>query len=97
MTGAELEKARQKLGVSGGAFAAAFDVSVRTLRGWETGSRDGKPVPVPRLVAILTRLALKDRSVRRELGLSRAKAPRTGPRPRRRPRRADGHRDAGAS
>jgi DNA-binding transcriptional regulator YiaG len=73
MTGDELQKARKRLGVTGEEFADAFDVSVRTLRGWEAGVRSGKPVEVPRLVAILTSLALKNPTVRRELGLTKAR------------------------
>jgi transcriptional regulator with XRE-family HTH domain len=93
MTGAELQKLRKRLGVTGPEFARAFDVSERTLRRWEAGRRvinDGKPVEVPRAVAILTRLALKDASVRRELGLTKTNSrspsnepdkPFAGPRP----------------
>ena len=78
MTGAELQKLRKRLGATGPEFARAFDVSERTLRGWEAGRRvidDGKPVEVPRTVAILTRLALRNASIRRELGLTKNRLP----------------------
>ena len=73
LTGDELQKARNALGVTGGTFAAAFDVSERTVRGWERGRRfrDGAPVEVPLAVALLTELALKDSSVRRRLGFGK--------------------------
>jgi DNA-binding transcriptional regulator YiaG len=75
LTGEELQKARNTLGVSGAKFAAAFDVSERTLRGWERGQRyrSGAPVDVPLAVALLTELALKDSSVRRRLGFGKVK------------------------
>jgi DNA-binding transcriptional regulator YiaG len=73
MTGAELQKARKRLGVSGAEFARAFDVHERTLRSWEGAIHKGKLVPVPRTVAILTRLALNSASIRNELGLAKTK------------------------
>ena len=56
---------------SGAEFARVFDVSERTVRGWEKGRRDIKsnPVVIPRPIAVLVRLALKHASVRRELGI----------------------------
>ena len=69
MTGPELQQLRKRLGVTGSEFAKAFEVHERTLRSWEGSIHKGRLVPVPRAVAILTRLALKDTSVRRELGL----------------------------
>ena len=68
MTGPELQQARKRLGVTGAEFARAFEVHERTLRSWEGSIHKGRIVPVPRAVAILTRLALKDPSVRREHG-----------------------------
>jgi hypothetical protein len=58
-------------GLSGAEFARVFDVSERTVRGWEAGRRDrnSEPVVVPRPIAVLVRLALKHASVRRELGI----------------------------
>ena len=73
MTGPELQQARKRLGVTGAEFARAFDVHERTLRSWEGAIHQGKLVPVPRAVAILTKLALKSQSIRRELGLAKAK------------------------
>ena len=70
MTREEFKQARAALGLTGAEFAAAFDVGPRTVRGWETGARNGKPALVPRPVAVLVRLALKSPSVRRELGIS---------------------------
>ena len=75
MTAAELRQARNRLGVSGAEFARAFDVSERTLRSWEGAIHNKRLIPVPRAVAILTKLALKNPSIRRELGLAKAKAP----------------------
>ena len=71
MTGPELQQLRKRLGVTGAEFAKAFEVHERTLRSWEGSIHKGRLVPVPRAVAILTRLALKDASVRRELGLTK--------------------------
>jgi hypothetical protein len=42
---------------------------MRTVRTWEAGVRDGKPYPIPLSVAVLVRLAVKNASVRRELGI----------------------------
>ena len=63
--------ARKAFGLTGAEFARVFDVSERTVRGWEAGRRDRKsePVVVPRPIAVLVRLALKHASVRRELGI----------------------------
>ena len=71
MTGEELSAARKAFGLSGAEFARVFDVSERTVRGWEKGRRDinSNPVVIPRPVAVLVRLALKHASVRRELGI----------------------------
>ena len=73
MTAAELQHARKRLGVTGAEFARAFDVHERTLRSWEGAIHKGRLVPVPKAVAILTRLMLKNPSIRRELGLAKAK------------------------
>jgi transcriptional regulator with XRE-family HTH domain len=71
MTGEELSAARKAFGLSTAEFANVFDVSDRTVRGWEAGYRDhaGPPVTIPRPIAVLVRLALKHASVRRELGI----------------------------
>jgi transcriptional regulator with XRE-family HTH domain len=71
MTGEELSAARKAFGLSGAEFARVFDVSERTVRGWEAGRRDrnSEPVVVPRPIVVLVRLALKHASVRRELGI----------------------------
>jgi hypothetical protein len=47
-----------------------FDVAERTMRGWESGIRDGKPAPISRPIAVLVRLALKNAPARRELGIA---------------------------
>jgi transcriptional regulator with XRE-family HTH domain len=71
MTSEELSAARKAFGLSGAEFARVFDVSERTVRGWEAGRRDrnSEPVVIPRPIAVLVRLALKHASVRRELGI----------------------------
>jgi DNA-binding XRE family transcriptional regulator len=74
MTPEELRAARAAFGLTGAEFAQAFDVTARTVRGWEAGHRDGKPAPIPRPIAVLVRLALKHASVRRELGIPPVKA-----------------------
>ena len=74
MTADELRTARNQLGVSGAEFARAFDVSERTLRSWEGAIHNKRLIPVPRTVAMLVRLALKNPSIRRELGLGKAKS-----------------------
>ena len=75
MTPGELKEARNTLGLTLVEFARAFDVNDRTVRGWENGARNGgKPTPVPRPIAVLVRLALKNASVRRELGIASTKA-----------------------
>lgn len=70
MTGDELQQARKRLGLSGSDFAKVMEVTTRTLRGWESGSRDGKPCPVPAPIALLTELALKSRNARNRLGIA---------------------------
>ena len=45
MTSEELRAARAAFGLTGAEFARVFDVSDRTVRGWEAGQRDGKPLP----------------------------------------------------
>ena len=69
MTPDELKQARAALGLTGEQLARVFDVHMRTVRAWEAGVRDGKPYPIPLSVAVLVRLALKNASVRRELGI----------------------------
>jgi transcriptional regulator with XRE-family HTH domain len=76
MTPGELREARNALGLTLVEFARAFDVNDRTVRGWENGTRNGgKLTPIPRPIAVLVRLALKNHTVRRELGIASAKAP----------------------
>jgi transcriptional regulator with XRE-family HTH domain len=59
MTADELKAARHSLGLSAEAFARAFGIaSGRTVRGWESGERNGKAAPVPDPVALLVQLAL---------------------------------------
>ena len=72
MTPDELRQARAALGLTGLELANALDVSDRTVRAWESGTRDGKPSPIPQSIAVLVRLALKYASVRRELGINAA-------------------------
>jgi DNA-binding transcriptional regulator YiaG len=69
MTKDELRAARKALGLTQAEFANVFDVDIRTVKAWEAGHRDGKPAPVPRLVAILARLAQEQASVRLALGI----------------------------
>ena len=90
MTPEEFRRARAELGLTGVEAGRAFDVSDRTVRGWESGMRDGKPTPIPRTVAVLMRLALKHASVRRDLGI----APKIDYAPQRN-RKARGPADAG--
>ena len=45
MTPEELRAARAAFGLTGAEFAQVFDVSDRTVRGWEAGHRDGNPAP----------------------------------------------------
>ena len=75
MTPEELRTARKALGLTQAEFAVCFDVDIRTVKAWEAGHRDGRPAPVPRLVAILVRLAQDQASVRLALGIpSKGKA-----------------------
>lgn len=73
MTGAmapnELRAARKALGLTQAEFAKVFDIDIRTVKAWEAGHRDGRPVPIPRPIAVLVRLALTQASVRLALGI----------------------------
>jgi DNA-binding transcriptional regulator YiaG len=69
MTREELRAARKALGLTQAEFAVCFDVDIRTVKAWEAGHHNDKPAPVPRLVAILARLALKHAPVRLALGI----------------------------
>jgi DNA-binding XRE family transcriptional regulator len=69
MTREELRTAREALGLTQTEFAKAFDVNIRTVKAWEAGHHNDKPAPVPHLVAVLLRLALKQASVRLALGI----------------------------
>jgi transcriptional regulator with XRE-family HTH domain len=62
MTGEELKAARLHLEATQDAFAQALEVDGRTLRRWERGEW-----PVPRVVSILVRAALKHAWIRQEL------------------------------
>ena len=71
MTPAELKSARHALGLSAESFARIFGVaSGRTVRGWETGERNGVAATVPTPIAILVRLALDMPAVRDRLGIA---------------------------
>jgi DNA-binding XRE family transcriptional regulator len=69
MTKEELHAARKTFGLTQAGFAKVFDVNIRTVKAWEAGHRDGRPTPIPRPIAVLVELALKQASVRRELGI----------------------------
>jgi DNA-binding transcriptional regulator YiaG len=69
MTSDELRAARKAFGLTQTEFAKVFDVNIRTVKAWEAGHRDGKPSPVPRPIAVLVELALKQASVRLALGI----------------------------
>jgi DNA-binding XRE family transcriptional regulator len=69
MTPTELRAARKALSLTQAEFAKAFDVNIRTVKAWEAGHRDGKPAPIPRPIAVLVELALKQASVRLALGI----------------------------
>ena len=70
MTPADLRSARHALGLSAEGFAQAFGVaSGRTVRGWESGERNGKPAPIPEPVAKLVDLAIHIPAARKRLGL----------------------------
>jgi DNA-binding XRE family transcriptional regulator len=69
MMPAELKAARTELALTQTEFGIGFDVTQRTVSGWEAGQRDGKPCPIPRPIAVLIRLALRSSTVRRELAL----------------------------
>jgi DNA-binding XRE family transcriptional regulator len=70
MTADEMRQARQTLGLTQEQFGRIFDVAPRTVSAWENGARDGRASQVPRSIAVLVRLAVKDQRVRRELGIS---------------------------
>lgn len=58
MTGAELKEARQELGWTQSALAAALGTSVRAVKYYEAGQR-AVPGPVAKLVTITLDLARK--------------------------------------
>jgi DNA-binding transcriptional regulator YiaG len=62
----ELRKARAALKVTGEELGRALLVTDRAVRAWE---RDDKPTRIPGAVAILVRMALRNATVRRELGI----------------------------
>ena len=69
MTPNELRAARKAFGLTQTEFANIFDVNIRTVKAWEAGHRDGRPAPIPRPIAVLVELALKQASVRLALGI----------------------------
>jgi DNA-binding transcriptional regulator YiaG len=70
MTADELKRARHDLGLTCERFAEVFGVaSGRTVRGWETGERNGQPAPVPKPIELLVLIALKFPAVRKWLGI----------------------------
>jgi transcriptional regulator with XRE-family HTH domain len=74
MIGAELKAARARLEATQEAFAEALEVTPRTLGRWERGEW-----PVPRVVSILVRAALKHAWIRQELAHAKAFDKRSGP------------------
>ena len=72
MTPDELKAARAAFGLTAAEFARAFNVNPRTMRGWKAGAATRKPMAIPVPIAILVRLALKNATVRRELGIPAA-------------------------
>jgi DNA-binding transcriptional regulator YiaG len=69
MTPEELKSAREQLGLTQEEFAAAFEVSLRAVGGWEQGVRNGRLHEIPAPVAKLVEMALRHPSVRLELGI----------------------------
>jgi DNA-binding transcriptional regulator YiaG len=74
MTATELRQIRAELGVTGAELAHALGVNDRTIRLWESGLDRRGAKKVPHVVAFVLRLAVRNPTVRRELGLP-AKAP----------------------
>jgi transcriptional regulator with XRE-family HTH domain len=73
LTGLELKRARQALGLTGAQFAKAFDVHETTLWRWENGRirHNGKPTPVPETIAKLVEAALASPKMRRRLNITK--------------------------
>jgi transcriptional regulator with XRE-family HTH domain len=69
MTPDELKAARAELGLTQAEFAKVFQVDVRTVSGFETGVRNGRPSTIPGPLALIVGMALRNRTVRRELGI----------------------------
>jgi transcriptional regulator with XRE-family HTH domain len=69
MTPDELKLARETLGLTQLEFAQAFQISKRSIGGYEQGERNGHDHSIPKPIALLVRLALKYPAVRRELGI----------------------------
>jgi DNA-binding XRE family transcriptional regulator len=76
MTPDELKKARAALGdirgrkLTGAELAKALGITDRTYRGYEAGfRRETEPVEIPAKIATMVRLALRNATVRRELGI----------------------------
>jgi transcriptional regulator with XRE-family HTH domain len=69
VTAQELKIAREKLRLTQAEFAKAFQVDVRTVGGFEQGTRNGRPSTIPGPLALLVGFALRHPMVRRELGI----------------------------
>jgi hypothetical protein len=67
MTREEFQAARKELGVSMAKLGRTVNTHERTVAGWNSGDRLGKPAPVPKAVALLLELALKYPPVRQDL------------------------------
>jgi len=65
----EFRASRQFLGLTAREFAALWGVSARTVSGWETGQRDGKPCALPFAAGLFMRMLIRFEPVRRALGL----------------------------
>lgn len=73
MTPEELHEAHRRLGLSANGAAKFFRVgSGRTVRGWWSGMRNGKPADIPGPVVVLTEALIESKSVRNFFGLELA-------------------------
>lgn len=71
LTPDELRSAHRALGLSAEGAARFFRISSgRTIRGWWSGERNGKPADVPGPVLVLTEALMESRAVRRYFNLS---------------------------
>ncbi len=55
MTPTDFRNWRKRLGMTQAQAAAAMDISPRTIRHYERGSRNGGTVAIPRVVELATR------------------------------------------